>query len=80
MRTNQAGDNEKATLTTSTRCPSFRKVHFTLSPEQMSLVNDVGQWQLEPGEFKVWVGGQQPDLNGETQMHNILAGQFIVQN
>ena len=56
-----------------------KTVQFTLTPEQMSLVGDDGLWQLEPGAFKVWVGGQQPDLKNETQPHNVLSGHFTVQ-
>jgi beta-glucosidase len=54
-------------------------VCFTLSAEQMSLVDEQGQWILEPGEFKVWVGGQQPDLKGGVQPANVVGGQFAVQ-
>jgi len=60
--------------------PGERKtVQFTLTPEQMSLVNNNGQWMLEPGEFKVWVGGQQPNIKSELLPDNILGGQFTVQ-
>ncbi|MCB9105230.1 MAG: fibronectin type III-like domain-contianing protein [Anaerolineales bacterium] len=54
-------------------------VQFTLTPEQMSLVDADGRWVLEPGEFKVWVGGQQPNLKTAAQPVNVLAGQFTVQ-
>ncbi len=53
-------------------------VAFTLTAEQMSLVNESGQWVLEPGEFDVWVGGQQPDLQAAAQPANVLGGQFTV--
>jgi beta-glucosidase len=36
-----------------------RMVTFTVSPEQLSVVNDRGQWLVEPGEFKVSAGGGQ---------------------
>ena len=36
-------------------------VQFTLTAGQMSFADESGKWVLEPGEFKVWVGGQQPD-------------------
>ncbi|HQE93685.1 MAG TPA: glycoside hydrolase family 3 C-terminal domain-containing protein [Anaerolineae bacterium] len=37
-----------------------QKVTFTLTPRQMSLVADDGQWVIEPGLFEVSVGGGQP--------------------
>ena len=56
-----------------------KTVQFTLTPEQMSLVDNDGHWVLEPGEFKVWVGGQQPNLQIEAQPDNMLVGKFTVQ-
>lgn len=37
-----------------------RRLDFALTPEQMSLVDEEGQWRLEPGEFRVSVGGCSP--------------------
>jgi len=54
-------------------------VQFTLTAEQMSLADEDGNWVQEPGEFRVWVGGQQPDLNGGAQPPNVVGGQFTVQ-
>jgi beta-glucosidase len=54
-------------------------VQFTLTPEQMSWADDNGQWVLEPGDFGVWVGGRQPDLQAATQPSNVLSGQFTLQ-
>jgi beta-glucosidase len=54
-------------------------VEFTLTARQMSFADEGGEWVLEPGEFKVWVGGQQPDLKVSAQPANVLTGQFIVQ-
>jgi beta-glucosidase len=53
-------------------------VQFTLTAEQMSFVDEDGNWVLEPGEFTVWAGGRQPDLKAATQPENVLTGQFIV--
>jgi beta-glucosidase len=53
-------------------------VQFTLTAEQMSFANESGQWLLEPGEFKVWVGGQQPIQKGDFQPENITEGHFTV--
>ncbi len=53
-------------------------VQFSLTPEQLSLADENGQWRLEPGEFKVWVGAQQPNLKTNLQPANVLAGGFVV--
>jgi beta-glucosidase len=54
-------------------------VQFTLTAEQMSFVDNSGQWLLEPGEFKVWLGGQQPNLKTNIQPANVVEGGFTVQ-
>ncbi len=54
-------------------------VRFTLTAEQMSFVDDDGQWLLEPGEFEVWLGGQQPNLKTDSQPANVVSGRFTVQ-
>jgi beta-glucosidase len=54
-------------------------VQFTLTGNQMSFADETGNWVLEPGEFKVWIGGQQPNLKSVPQPTNVLAGQFVVQ-
>jgi beta-glucosidase len=38
-----------------------KDISFSLSPEDMMLVNDDGEYVLEPGAFEVYVGGSQPD-------------------
>lgn len=53
-------------------------VEFTLTAGQMSLVDDDGQWVLEPGEFGVWLGGQQPNLKTSSQPVNVVGGRFTV--
>ncbi|MBN1811743.1 MAG: glycoside hydrolase family 3 C-terminal domain-containing protein [Anaerolineae bacterium] len=53
-------------------------VQFTLTADQMSFTDEDGKWMLEPGEFQVWVGGQQPDLKADTQPENVLTGRFVV--
>jgi beta-glucosidase len=55
-----------------------KTVQFTLTAEQMSFADKDGKWVLEPGEFKVWVGGQQPTRTGP-QPANVMEGQFTVQ-
>jgi beta-glucosidase len=56
-----------------------RTVQFTLTAEQMSLADEAGKWVLEPGDFRVWVGGQQPNLGGDGQPANVLEGGFTVE-
>jgi beta-glucosidase len=41
-----------------------RTVTFTLSPDQMSVIDDKGQRIVEPGEFLISVGGKQPGFSG----------------
>jgi beta-glucosidase len=53
-------------------------VEFSLTAGQMSLVDDDGQWVLELGEFRVWVGGQQPNLKTSSQPANVVGGRFEV--
>jgi beta-glucosidase len=53
-------------------------VRFSLTARQMSFADESGKWVLEPGEFKVWVGGQQPDLKISPQPANMTEGQFTV--
>ena len=38
-----------------------RRVEFELSPRDLSLIDEQGQRWLEPGRFRVFVGGSQPD-------------------
>lgn len=41
------------------------KAEFTISPRQMALIDENGECILEPGEFRVYVGGSQPDGRSE---------------
>jgi beta-glucosidase len=34
-----------------------RRVEFTLGADELSYYGPAGLWTLEPGEFKVWIGG-----------------------
>lgn len=53
-------------------------VSFEISAEQMSFVDDNGEWVIEPGAFQVWVGGQQPNLKAESQPANVIGAQFEI--
>jgi beta-glucosidase len=53
-------------------------VHFNITPEQMSFADEHCDWRQEPGEFKVWIGGAQPNLKSAELPANIVAGNFFV--
>jgi beta-glucosidase len=64
-----------------------KKISFSLSPRQMALINEDGKCILEPGFFKIYVGGSQPDKRSleltNTQVQNIefeLVGEEIELN
>jgi beta-glucosidase len=49
-----------------------RTVSFSITPRQMSLIDDNGKRVIEPGEFSVTAGGGQPGLA------SVLKGSFTV--
>jgi beta-glucosidase len=55
-----------------------QKLAFTLTPEQMALVDDHGKWVVEPGEFRLWAGGRQPDLHHPERNPGLLKDHFVV--
>lgn len=42
-----------------------QRVSFQLSPHDLSLIDDAGKRQIEPGTFRISVGGSQPDARSE---------------
>ena len=54
------------------------QVDFKITPSQMALVDDAGNWVVEPGEFKLWAGGCQPDLRQPSDGKAVLEGRFNV--
>jgi len=40
----------------------LKEISFEVTPKHMSLINNAGNRVLEPGIFKVFVGGSQPDI------------------
>ena len=42
-----------------------RTLKFTLTPEMMSFYNDDGKLTLEPGEFRLEIGGCSPSKRGQ---------------
>jgi beta-glucosidase len=57
-----------------------RRVSFTLTPRQMAVIDDAGRRLVEPGEFKVAVGGKQPGLTGtaDATTTGVVEGRFTV--
>lgn len=55
------------------------KVSFTISPRQMALIDEDGNCFLEPGAFRVFVGGSQPDKRSvELTGKSVSSAQFTV--
>jgi beta-glucosidase len=57
-----------------------RNVSFTLTREQMTIIDDKGKRVIEPGEFLVSVGGKQPGFTGraDAQTTNTVNRRFSV--
>ncbi|UCC69397.1 MAG: glycoside hydrolase family 3 C-terminal domain-containing protein, partial [Armatimonadota bacterium] len=53
-------------------------VRFTLTPRQMSLIDEDGSRVVEPGEFAVVVGGGQPGARGMVEGESVVGGRFEV--
>jgi beta-glucosidase len=53
-------------------------VGFTLTPAQMSYADEDGNWILEPGRFRVWVGGGQPEWGNTGRPAAGVEGTFIL--
>lgn len=41
-----------------------KTVDFQILPEQLAIINELGEKVIEPGSFKVYVGGKQPNMKG----------------
>ena len=56
------------------------KVLFTLSGEQMSIIDDGGKRLIEPGEFLVSVGGKQPGFKSpqDVQTTGVVTATLVV--
>ena len=57
-----------------------RSVSFTLDPRQLSVIKDDGRAVVEPGEFRVSVGGKQPGFKGraDAATTSVVEGRFTV--
>ncbi|HST19587.1 MAG TPA: glycoside hydrolase family 3 C-terminal domain-containing protein, partial [Blastocatellia bacterium] len=57
-----------------------QNISFTLTPKQMSIIDDAGKRVIEPGEFMVSIGGKQPGFTGraDAKTTGIASGRFTV--
>jgi beta-glucosidase len=57
-----------------------QNISLTVTPEQMSILDDQGRRVIEPGEFLVAVGGKQPGFTGgaDAKTTGVVAGRFVV--
>ena len=57
-----------------------RKVNFTITPRQMSVILDNGKRVIESGDFLVSIGGKQPNISGsaDAKTTGIVQGKFAV--
>jgi beta-glucosidase len=57
-----------------------RRLTFTLAPRDLTLIDAQGKRMLEPGEFRVSVGGKQPGFTGpvDASTTGVVAGTFTV--
>jgi beta-glucosidase len=57
-----------------------RVVKFTIEPRQLALITDDGRTVVEPGDFKVTIGGKQPGFTGaaDAATTSFIEGRFSV--
>jgi beta-glucosidase len=57
-----------------------RRISFTLTPSDLAAVDESGRRVLEPGEFRVSVGGKQPGFKGsaDAATTGVVSGSFTV--
>jgi beta-glucosidase len=57
-----------------------RIIKFTIEPRQLSVITDDGRTVVEPGEFKVTIGGKQPGFSGtaDAASTGYVEGRFSV--
>jgi beta-glucosidase len=58
----------------------LRSVTFTLTPRDLTMVDERGRRLLEPGEFRVSIGGKQPGFDGhaDAATTGVVTGSFTV--
>ena len=57
-----------------------RVVKFTLEPRQLAVITDDGRTIVEPGEFRITIGGKQPGFTGPADANttSFIEGRFSV--
>ena len=57
-----------------------RRISFTLTSQQMSVIDDNGRRVIQPGKFMVSIGGKQPGLTGrpDAQTTGFISAVFVV--
>ena len=57
-----------------------RVVKFTIEPRQLAVITDDGRTVVEPGDFKVTIGGKQPGFTGraDAATTSFIEGRFSV--
>jgi beta-glucosidase len=57
-----------------------RVVEFTIKPRQLAVITDDGRTVVEPGDFKVTIGGKQPGFTGtaDAATTGYVEGRFSV--
>ena len=57
-----------------------RVIEFTIEPRQLALITDDGRTVVEPGDFKVTIGGKQPGFTGtaDAATTSFIEGRFSV--
>src|SRR5688572_14763546 len=57
-----------------------RVIKFTIEPRQLAVITDDGRTVVEPGEFKVTIGGKQPGFSGsaDAATTSYVEGRFSV--
>ena len=57
-----------------------RAIKFTIDPRQLAVITDDGRIMVEPGEFKVTIGGKQPGFTGtaDATSTSVIEGRFSV--
>ncbi|HEX8139213.1 MAG TPA: glycoside hydrolase family 3 C-terminal domain-containing protein [Pyrinomonadaceae bacterium] len=62
------------------RAGERRRISFTLAPSDLTLIDNQGKRILEPGEFRISVGGKQPGFTGPTDASTtgVLTASFTV--
>jgi beta-glucosidase len=57
-----------------------RVIKFTIEPRQLAVITDDGRSVIEPGDFKVTIGGKQPGFTGtaDAATTSFIEGRFSV--